>query len=158
MAEHAELIENAFVNYLKAINPYPFSADLLIFPGENNLDKNDARIVAYIEGGDLRQEDPPLSGNRMTSVDVQLRTPFSKLAPAEKAKGVQEPLDQHKSNAAALSTAMLSASLPDDLTSSQAGFTCMGIFSRTPKREQQDNAWVSSWTIGIYSCPSALAA
>ena len=153
MAEHAELIENAFVNYLKTIGS--FSADLLIFPGENNLDKNDARIVAYIEGGDLGQEDPPLSGNHMTNVDVQLRTPFARLTAAEKAKGVQEPLDQHKANAAALSTAILSASLPDLLTT--AGFTCMGIFSRTPKREQQDNAWVSSWTIGIYSCPSALA-
>lgn len=155
MSEHAELIENAFVNYLTTKGGW--TSNLLLFAGENNVDKSDARIVAYVEG-DLGQEDPPISGNRWADLIVELRTPFSKLTAKEKTNGTTDPLTQHKANAAALQTAMLSATLPEDLTAAQAGFTCFGLSERTPERKQDANYWSSSWKIKIYSCPSTIPA
>ena len=153
--EHPELIESAFVNYLTGKGGW--SANLLLLAGENNADKSDARIVAFVEG-DLGNEDPPISGNRWADVEVELRTPFSKLTAAQVAAGATDPLTQHKANAANLQTAMLSATLPEDLTASQAGFTCFGIAERTPIRKQDGNYWSSGWKIKVYSCPSTIAA
>lgn len=155
MAEHAELIENAFVNYLKAINPYPFTADLLILAGENNTDKNDARIVAYVAHDGVGQEDSPLSGNRQCECYIELRTPFSKLTQKEVDSGVLQPLAAHKANVDALQAALLSRTLPDDLTAAIAGFTCFGIIDRQQTREQKDNYWSSGWLIKMLSCPAA---
>jgi hypothetical protein len=146
MAEHAELIENAFVNYLEPLAGW--SAGLLIFPGENNLDKTGARIVAYVEG-DLGEEDPPTSGNRWADVVVELRTPFQNKTPA------LNPQTQHSANAAILATAISSATLPDLLTAAIANFTCQGITERTPMRSQESNYWMSGWKVKIYSCPAS---
>lgn len=157
--EHAELIEGAFVNYLSdaANATWPASFDVgRIFPGENNLDKDGQRIVCYLEGGDLGEEDPPLSGNRMTTVTVQLRTPFSKLTAAQKAAGQPEPLDGHKAVADALQSAITAAN-DENLTAAITGWTCFGLADCSPFREQEDNAWVSGWKLKIYSCPSSFS-
>lgn len=155
--EHVKLIESAFVNYLNGIAPSPWTVGLLIYPGENNLDKDGARIVAYVEG-DLGEEDPPTSGNRWADVIVELRTPFSKLTPAQVQANAVDPLTTHEANAAALQTAMLSVTLPDQLTAAQSGFTCLGLSERQPSRKQDGNYWSSGWKIRIYSCPSTIAA
>ena len=84
--EHPELIEAAFVAYLSGLSGW--SSGLQIFPGQNNLDKTGARIVAFVDG-DLGSEDPPLSGNRVGDAIIELRTPFSKATPS--------PLVSHQS-------------------------------------------------------------
>lgn len=164
--EHVELIEGAFVDYLffakngAGASVWPPGFDVArIFPGQNNLDKDGQRIVAYVDG-DLGEEDPPNSGNRWADVIVQLRTPFSKLTAEQKAKGSQEPLDLHKAVASALQVAIAgdgTATGIDDvkLTSAIDGFTCFGFSNRSPFREQEDNAWVSGWKLRMISCPSA---
>jgi hypothetical protein len=152
--EHAEKIETAFVNYLTAQTS--FSSGLLIYPGENNLDKTGSRIVAYV-GNDLGNEEPPLSGNRTTAVTVELRTPYTKLTAAEAAAGTSQSLTEHKANAGALETALFSATLPEDLTAATTGFTCFGIADRQPERAQDGNFWQSAYKITIYSCASAFS-
>ena len=144
--EHPQLIESALIAYLSSLNVW--TAGLLILPGENNVDKSGARIVAYVEG-DMGNEDPPLSGNRWADVVVELRTPFSKTG---------TPLTSHQANAAALSTALLSTTLPDSLTSAISGFTCFGLSERTPTREQKPEYWSSGFRIKIYSAPSSISA
>lgn len=152
--EHPELIETAFVNYLTGLSVW--SAGLLIFPGENNLDKDDARIVAYIDG-EMGDEDPPNSGNRWADVIIELRTPFGQLTAKEVAANVADPLAVHKANAAALATAIESNTLPDQLTAAVDGFTCFGLAQRTPTREERPEYWSSGWKVRLFSCPSDIA-
>ena len=153
--EHKELIEGAFVNYLAALDVWTESLNVRIFAGQNNLDKDGARIVCYVD--DVGQEDPPTSGNRTSDAFIELRTPFSKLTAKEKADGVVEPLIDHRSNAAALQSAILSITLPEDLSSAIAGFTCFGIIDRQPISEQQEGGWISKWKVNLHSCPTAFA-
>lgn len=160
--EHSELVEGAFVNYLTLIvsgNPPAtvWPDGLNIYPGENNVDKDGQRIVCFIEGGEMGEEDPPMSGNRWCDCTLQLRTPFSKLTKAQKEAGEDEVLDSHKAAANALQTAALSETLELQLTAAIDDFRCFGVTSRTPIRDQQDNAWVSGWKIKLLSCPSAIA-
>jgi hypothetical protein len=158
--EHIELIESAFVNYLATqvnAGASVWTDGLLILPGENNVDKDAARIVAYVEG-DLGEEDPPLTGNRWADVVIELRTPFSKLTKAKIEAGAASPLEAHKANADALQTALLSVTLPEQLSAAIDGFTCFGLGNRTPTREQAPNYWSSGWKIRIYSCPSLIPA
>ena len=152
MAEHAELIENAFVSYLSGLSGW--SSNLLILAGENNTDKNDARIVCYVD--DLGEEYPAISSNRITDVTIELRTPFTKLTAQEKASGTQEPLDEHKANAAALRTAINDTGLPE-LLSNTTTFTCFGVVDRQPTRNQDPNYWSSGYKVRIYSAPQGWA-
>jgi len=152
---HIELLENAFVNYLKSLNVW--TAGLLILAGENNLDKDAARIVAYVDGGELEDEEPPLSGNRPANVVVELRTPFSKLTAKEIAAGSTQPLLKHQANAAALQAAILSDTLDDQLTAAIAGFTVMGIYNRSELYGQSENYWMGGWRVRLLSCPKAFA-
>lgn len=152
---HIELIENAFKNYLSSLDVW--SDGLLIFAGENNLDKDAARIVAYVEGGELEDEEPPLSGNRPAVVVVELRTPFSKLTAKEIAAGAIQPLAKHQANAGALQTAILSTTLDDQLTSAIAGFTVMGIYNRSEIYGQEENYWMGGWRIRLLSCSKSFA-
>lgn len=148
--EHCELIEGASVNYLAELMPDNF----LVYPGENNLDKSGQRIVCYVEGNELGEEDPPNSGNRWGDVVWQLRTPFSKLTGKEKAAGEAEVLDSHKAAANDLQAAVLA--LDDEkFTAAIPGFTCWGIVNRTQIRDQEENGWVSGWRIRFLSCPAA---
>lgn len=165
MAEHAELIETSVVNYLLGLTSGDpaisvWSASLKttdgkshrIFAGENNLDKDGQRIVAFVEG-DLGPEDPPCSGNRWADVVVELRTPFS--TPTQ---GADTVLPSHKANAAALEAAILTSSLPELLTDSVVGFRCFGLDgNRQPMRHQDSNYWSSGYKFRLYSCPSAIA-
>lgn len=144
--EHAELIENSFVNYLTPLGGW--LAGLQILAGENNVDKTGARIVAYVHG-DLGDEDPPTSGNRWADVMIELRTPF------QKATAALNPQQQHSANANILASAILAATLPDLLTAAIAGFTCLGITDRVPGREQEKNYWASSWKVKMLSCPAS---
>ncbi len=152
--EHAELIENAFVNYLTGLNTI-IAGNPQILPGENNLDKTGARVVCYVPEEGVGEEDPPLSGNRICEVVVELRTPFSKLTAKELATGVTQPLVSHKANADALQVAMLAVGLPDSLTAAIAGFSCWGIINRQQMRDQKENYWGSGWQIKLLSCPAA---
>jgi hypothetical protein len=153
--EHAELIESAFVNYLSGIRPSPWSDGLLIFPGENNLDKSGARIVAYVPEDGVGEEDPPLSGNRICDVVIELRTPFSKLTAKDIAAKATQPLVVHQLNADALQAALLSTTLPDDISAAIPGLSVWGIIDRKQMREQKANYWGSGWTIKMLSCPAS---
>jgi len=153
---HTELLENAFVNYLTTFSGW--QAGLLIFPGENNIGKSGRRIVAYIPGGVMGDEDPPNSGNRWAEIEVELRTPFFRLTPSQIAAGTPDPLVTHQADAANLLSAITSSTLPDQLTAAQSGFTCFGLAERTPMEEQGDNFWISAWKIRLLSCPSTIAA
>jgi hypothetical protein len=158
--EHSELIENAFVNYLTGLGPpSPWSAGLLILPGENNLDKDGARIVAYVpRDGGMGEEDPPTSGNRWADPVIELRTPFFQRTPAQIKAGVPDPLAAHQANAAALQSAILSNQLPDLLTAAIEGFTCWGVAERQPMREQESHFWASGWRVRLLSCPASFPA
>lgn len=157
MSEHAELIENAWVEYLKNIDPPPWlpmitnNGEPHIFPGENNLAKDGQNIVAYVE--DLGPEEPPLSGNRTSTVVIRLKTPvIKKVNPTD-----TDYLAAHKAAAASLQDAILDTNLPDLLTAAIADFCCFGIVDRTPFRDQDANAWTSGWRVMLHSCPSAVA-
>lgn len=152
---HIDKIENAFVNYLKSIDPNPWTSGLLILAGENNVDKDAARIVAYVEGGDLEDEEPPLSGNRLAVVLVELRTPFSKLTAKQIAAGEAEPLAKHQANSDALQSAILAADLGDKLTAAIAGFTVLGIYNRSETYGQEENFWMNGWRVRLLSCPKS---
>ena len=165
MAEHPELVENAFVAYLTAINPSPWNSDLSdgdhlrIYPGENDLDKSGSTISCFISGS-MGEEDPPTSGNRWCEVHIELWTPVTQPSgPAEvdpNNANASKVLEIHKDNAAALQTAILDTALPDKLTSAISGFNCFGLSERTPIREQTENGWKSGYRVKIYSCPTAL--
>ena len=152
---HIEKLENAFVNYLTGLTVW--TDGLLVLAGENNVDKDASRIVAYVEGGELEDEDPPLSGNRPASVVVELRTPFTKLTAKEIAAGTTQPLLQHQANAAALQTAISSATLDDQLTAAIAGFTVLGIHNRSEIYGQEENYWMGGWRVRLLSCPKSFA-
>ena len=154
--EHAQLIETSAVNYLAGLNTW--TQPLLFLAGESNLDKAEARIVAYLPEGAFGEEDPPTSGNRWCDLTFELRTPFSKLTAAQVAAGAVDPLTQHQNNAAALAAAVLNVNLPDLLTAAVAGFTCFGLTERTPLRQQDAQFWMSGWKVRLLSCPSAIAA
>ena len=148
--EHAQLIEAAFVEYLQTMlvaNASPWTQPLEIYPGENNLDKDVSRIVAYVE--EFGAEDPPCSGNRWCVVNIELRTPFF--------NGKVNLLANHQANANALQVAILNTSLPDNLTTAIPGFNCFGVTDRQPIRHQGENYWMSGWKINMFSCPSQLA-
>lgn len=153
--EHPELIETAFAEYLKNLDPVPWSGalgngdSLRIFPGENNQDKDGPYIRCVTE---MAEEDPPCSGNRWAEVTVELVTPVVE----KTAETDPDPLESHKANASALQTAILATDLPDQLTAAVDGFNCFGLSERTPIREQDEFAWRSGYHVRIYSCPSAL--
>ncbi len=159
MSEHAELIENAWVAYLLAIDPLPWLPSLSddggsfrIYAGENNLARDGQNIICYVDG-DLGSEEPPLSGNRTGDVVIRLRTPVVK-----QVKDTDyDWLASHKAMADALQTSVLSIILPDDLTGAIGGFCCFGIIDRAPFREQDANSWTSGWRVKLHSCPSTIA-
>ena len=149
---HAELIENAFVNYLSGMQwPTTLTG---IFPGENNLDKAGQRIVCYLENGDVGDEEPPLSGNRISVVQIQIRTPFSKLTAQESAQIFPEPLLQHQAICTLLQTAILNC-YAETLSAAVNGFYVHGIINRTLIQTQEENAWADEWKIRMMSCPSS---
>lgn len=155
--EHTQLLEQAFTNYLEdlttgnpAVSVWP--AGLVVYPGENNLDKNGQRIVCYIEGGQLGDEEPINSGNRNFDIICELRTPWRKLSDKDIASNVTDPFITHQAAASALQDGIV-ASLPDLLMTAQAGLTIIGLKNRTQIRLQEDQAWVSGWKITGLSCP-----
>ena len=146
--EHSTLIEAALVQYLQSIlvaGVSPWIRPLDIYQGFNNLDKDNSRIVAYVD--DLGNEDPPCSGNRWADVLVELRTPFF--------IGKVDMLAKHQANAGMLQSAILNTNLPDLLTSAIAGFTCFGITDRQNVGHEGENYWMSGWKITMLSCPAA---
>ena len=160
MAEHPELIENSFVEYLKSIATSPWNDDLMdggelrIFPGESDTSLNGAFIRCYVPNG-MGEEDPPLSGNRWAEVRVELLTPVSQPIDAS-GQGTYDSvvLENHKANAAALSSAILDNELPDLLTAAISGFCCFGISERQPIREQTESHWKSGYEVKLLTCPS----
>jgi hypothetical protein len=159
--EHTQLLENAFTNYLLGIqtgNPAasPWPPLFNIFPGENNLDKNGQRIVCYVEGGQLGDEEPPNSGNRHFTISCELRTPIRKLTVQEVTDGLVDPYTIHSAVADTLQTAILNVNLPTLLEAAQANLTIFGLTNRTEFREQVHNAWISGWRVSGLSCPSYL--
>lgn len=165
--DHIELIEAASVAYLSTLttgNPpvsvWPVTmvapgGGLMIYPGENNLDKQGQRIVCYVAGNELGDEDPPNSGNRWAEITWELRTPVFRPTALQIKTGVVDPLGQHKLAVEALEAAALDSTLPDNLTAAVAGFTCFGFSNRTQIREEQENGWMSGWRIKLYSCPAS---
>jgi hypothetical protein len=151
---HPTLLENAFTLYFESL---VWSSQLDFFAGENNLDKNGPRIVSYIEGGELGEEDPPTSGNRWFEIVCELRTPFFKLTAAQIAANVPQPLVQHQANEDMLQSAITNINICALLETAQSGLSIFGITQRTPMREQQDNGWMSGWKVRGLSAPSTIA-
>ncbi len=158
IASHPNLVENAFVAVLAGQNPNPWAADLniqggglRIFPGETNLDKDGTRIVAYIPGNEMGEEDPPTSGNRWCDCVIELRTPTSR------ANGATN-LANHQANAAALQAVILNINLPDLLSSAIQNFACFGLVDRTPMEEQAEDYWMAGYKVRLLSCPSTIPA
>jgi len=148
VAEHAELLETAFVDYLLGISPSPWDANLSgtiglrIFPGENNLEKDGACILCYCS--DLT-EDIAFSGNRWADFTVELKTPFN-VDPDDP----DADLLSHQANAAALSNAINDTTLIASLNSSS--LLVYSITEKSPHRSQDESSWVSGWSLKVYSC------
>ena len=160
--EHTQLLESAFTNYLldiqtgnPAASPWP-ATQFNIYQGENNLDKNGQRIVCYVEGNQLGDEEPPNSGNRHFVISCELRTPIRKLTAQETAGGLVDPYTIHGTVADTLQTAILNINLPTLLEAAQANLTIFGLTNRTEFRDQVHDAWISGWRVNGLSCPSYL--
>lgn len=152
---HPTALENAFNNYLDSLI---WPSELDFYPGENNLDKDGPRIVSFIQGDELGEEDPPTSGNRWFEMTCELRTPFFKLTASQIAANVPQPLTQHQANADALQVAMLNTNICALLEAALPNtVSIFGIIQRTPGDEQQDNGWLSTWKIRGLSAPSYIA-
>lgn len=151
--EHSQLIEQAFAAYLLAIAPPPWNAllsngaGLRIYPGESNLSKDGQLIVCYIPDSD-GEEEPPNSGNRWHECMVELHTPIKNDDGSQFAA--------HQANATALQAAILSTTLPDQLSAAIGGFTVFGINGRTTIKNEEPEYWKSGWKVRLYSCPSAI--
>jgi len=153
---HPTLLENAFTLYLGSLI-WPSQLDF--FAGENNIDKNGPRIVSYIEGGELGDEEPPTSGNRWFEITCELRTPAFKLTANQIANNIPQPLAQHQANEDALQTAICNVNICSLLenSSNPPVVTIFGIVDRKPGRDQEDNGWISTWKIRGLSAPMYFA-
>lgn len=142
--EHPQKIETAFVNVLAA-QAWPATFDTArILPGESDSQKTGQCVLCICEDSD--QEDPPSTGDKWNTVRVELRTPALRDQSATIAK--------HRSAAAVLENTVLDTTLKDLLTAAIADFTVIGILDRLPIRDQNDNYWMSGYTLRVLSCSS----
>lgn len=171
MADHPELVETAFSEYLRSLTDWNDDLgngeELRIYPGESDRGLDGAAIACYIPDGQMGEEDPPCSGNRWCDIHIELTTPVT--TPADESgdttvdpEAADSPeisivLKNHKENADALQAAILDTNLPDLLSEAIDGFCCFGVVQRTPVVERTPEYWKSGWVVKLLSCPSAIA-
>lgn len=133
---------------LALVANYGTEAGQNVYTGKASGEKAFPCVVVAALGG---SEDPPYSGNYMLDMEISVRTEFM---------GEEEEEDKIPASTAlvqAVGDALNSIALHDDLNANAvADFSVMGQADMAFSSSQDGDAWVDTFTLKIYCCPSVV--
>ena len=149
MADHGDLLEAAAVSYLSTLtwgSDLTGGAGLRIYAGANNLEKDGARIVCYVDGP--MPERIPFTRNRDAELVIELRTPV-----AEDADATTTQLANHTANRNTLQAALEDATIYTGAALTTAGVHVYQVTDVSCENSQDESGWVNTWRLKTFSVP-----